>query len=216
MFQIIFLLLFFADYGLHLYGTYLESKKLRWATKPLLVPFIIATYISGAFPTLNMLLIIGLIFGWLGDTFLMIGREGKWFILGLGSFLIGHIFYILTFLLSTPNLFDFSFFGIFYIIPGALIALFVLYRIKGEMGDMAKPVLVYMVIIFLMGLSAVLRFAGDQGLSFYLVLIGSILFILSDGFIALDKFDKEINHVHVYIMSTYAIAQLCIAYGFLV
>lgn len=216
MLQIIFLVLFFADYGLHLYGTYLEHKKIRWITKPLLVPFITLFYVSGTFPLINIFLIVGLIFGWLGDVFLMIGREGKWFILGLGSFLIGHIFYIVTFLLSIPNLLNFSLLGFLYIIPAAFIALYVLYKVKGKMGDMTKPVLVYMGVIFLMGFSAVLRYAGDQGLSFFLVLIGSILFILSDGFIALDKFNKKIKHVHVYIMSTYAIAQLFIAYGFLI
>ncbi|MFO8017151.1 MAG: lysoplasmalogenase [Promethearchaeia archaeon] len=216
MLHIIFLILFFADYGLHLYGTYLEHKKLRWVTKPLLLPFIIVVYISGAFPDLNILLIIGLIFGWLGDIFLMIDREEKWFILGLGSFLMGHIFYIIIFLLSIPNLLDFSFLGILYLIPAALIALYVLYRIKGKMGDMTKPVLIYMGVIFLMGLSAVLRYAGGQEISFFLVLIGSILFIISDGLIALDKFHKEIDQVHVYIMATYAIAQFCIAYGFIV
>jgi uncharacterized membrane protein YhhN len=48
---------------------------------------------------------------------------------------------------------------------------------------------------------------------FFLVWIGSFLFILSDSLIAADKFDENINISPFYIMLTYILGQFLIAQG---
>ena len=59
------------------------------------------------------------------------------------------------------------------------------------------------------------RFEKLLNLSYSLVLVGSLLFIMSDSFIAVNKFYNEIASSHLIIMSTYALAQYCIVMGIL-
>ncbi|TXT60655.1 MAG: conserved membrane protein of unknown function [Promethearchaeota archaeon] len=214
MIQYIFLIAFFAFLGCHIIAEYLENKKGRFATKPLLMVLLILYYaFSISLIEYDWLLILALIFGWLGDISLMIGREGKWFMLGLGSFLIGHIFYILSFLFSISDITQFPFWGFIFFIPSILIALVFYSKIKDKMGELQKPTLIYILVITIMSIIATLRFAELQGISFYLVWIGSLLFMISDGIIALNKFHKKISHSGVYIMLTYGLGQFFIVQG---
>ncbi|TFF87741.1 MAG: lysoplasmalogenase, partial [Promethearchaeota archaeon] len=188
-------------------------------TKPPLVPLLILFYIFSIIPRLpNWAFILGLFFGFLGDVFLMLGREAKWFMYGLSSFLIGHIFYIITFGLSIFNILAFPWWGFLLIIPEILMVAVVLVKIKGKMGNLRIPTLVYVGVIFLMSFFAVLRLATYQIISFSFLLpwIGSLLFIISDGIIALDKFDKHIPHDRFLVMITYGLAQYLITQGIII
>jgi len=216
MIQYIFLIVYFIILGLHVVAEYFEHKKGRYATKPLLVSLLILYYLLSLSVTqYNWLLILALIFGYLGDIALMIGREGKWFMMGLGSFLIGHIFYIIAYFLSITDITQFPIWGFLLFIPSIGVALAFIYMIKGKMGDLQKPTLIYIIIITVMSLTAVLRFAEFQGPSFFMVWIGSLLFMIADGIIALDKFYKEIPHSRVYVMIPYGLAQFLIVQGIL-
>lgn len=216
MIEYIFLIAYFVFLTFHVLAEYYENKKGRFATKPFLMSLLIFYYaFSIPLAQYDWLLILALIFGWLGDISLMIGREGKWFMLGLGSFLIGHIFYILSFLLSISDITQFPLWGFIYFIPTILTALIFLSMIKGKMGDLQKPTVIYILIITIMSISTTLRLADVQGTSFYLVWIGSILFMIADGIIALDKFHKEIPHSRVYVMIPYGLGQFLIVQGIL-
>jgi len=215
MIQYIFLGILLFDYILHVYSEAIENKTLRYITKPLLMPLIIFYYIfSVNLNTLNWFLIIALIFGMLGDISLMIGREGKWFMIGLGSFLVGHIFYIITYLLlSASSLLQFPPIGWFLLLPLVGLTLFFFLRIKGNMGELQIPTMIYLVVIFLMSFFAMLLLSVFSPLAFIFVYIGPILFIISDGLIAVDKFDTKISKEGVYVMITYVLAQLFITQG---
>jgi uncharacterized membrane protein YhhN len=216
MIEYIFLIAYFVFLTFHVLAEYYENKKGRFATKPFLMSLLIFYYaFSIPLAQYDWLLILALIFGWLGDISLMIGREGKWFMLGLGSFLIGHIFYILSFLLSISDITQFPLWGFIYFIPTILTALIFLSMIKGKMGDLQKPTVIYILIITIMSISTTLRLADVQGTSFYLVWIGSILFMIADGIIALDKFHKEIPQSRVYVMIPYGLGQFLIVQGIL-
>ncbi len=216
MIQYIFLIVYFIVLGFHVIAEYFEHKKGRYATKPFLVSLLILYYLFSISVTpYNWLLILALIFGYLGDIALMIGREGKWFMMGLGSFLIGHIFYIIAFLLSITDITQFPIGGFLLFLPSILIALIFIYMIKGKMGDLQTPTLIYIVVITIMSITATLRFAEFQGPAFYMVWIGSLLFMIADGIIALDKFHKEIPHSRVYVMIPYGLAQFLIVQGIL-
>jgi len=219
MVAIIFLVLFFIFLAIHLIGEWLENAKIRYITKPPLVPLLILFYIFSIIPGfLNWIFILGLFFGFLGDVFLMLGREEKWFMYGLSSFLVGHIFYIITFGLSIVNILAFPWWGFFLVIPEILAVAFVLIKIKGKMGDLRIPTLIYVAVISLMSFFAALRLTTYQIISFSFLLpwIGSILFIISDGIIALDKFDKHIPHDRFLVMITYGLAQYLITQGIII
>ncbi len=186
-------------------------------SKPLLMPvlalyFIFATFTDGT----NWLIVLALLFGCIGDIFLMLENEEKWFIFGMVGFLIGHIFYIIAFLLSIGGqLTSFPFWGILMIVPVIIILLLTFPRFKDHMGELKIPVYVYMATILLMHLSAILRLAVLDVFCpcFLLVWIGSILFILSDSLIAVDTFNENIEIPNFYIMLTYIFGQFFIAQG---
>ena len=50
-------------------------------------------------------MIIGLIFGWIGDYFLHAKPSDTYFVTGFLSFLIGHFFYIGAYVRTLPKLF---------------------------------------------------------------------------------------------------------------
>jgi uncharacterized membrane protein YhhN len=221
MIQFIFLIVFFIDFVVHIISEALENKTLRYITKPLLVPLILLYYTTGIFIELgvsNILwpLVVALIFGWLGDIFLMLGREGNYFMYGLGSFLIGHIFYIILYsgvILLFGNLLSFPLWGWLLIIPLVIIVGLFYYRIRGKMGDLTIPTIAYLVIIFLMSFFALLLLSVPNLLAFALVYSGACLFMISDGMIAVDKFDTKIPYSRVFVMLTYATAQYLITQG---
>ncbi|TXT60691.1 MAG: putative membrane protein [Promethearchaeota archaeon] len=215
MIQYIFLGILIADYIIHIGSEVIENKPLRFATKPFLMPLVILYYIfSVGVAMVNWFLVIALIFGTLGDISLMIGREGKWFMMGLGSFLIGHIFYIITYLLlSGTSLLQFPVWGWLFLIPLIAITLLLYMRIKDKMGDLQVPTIVYIVVIFMMSFFAMLLLSIFEIFDFTLVYLGAILFIISDGIIAIAKFDVDIPKERVYIMITYVLAQLLITQG---
>lgn len=164
-------------------------------------------YIAG------VLLVVGLVFSAAGDFFLANDRD-KQFVLGLGSFLIGHICYIACFALLVTA----ESIGMPYKIAGAL---FVLLFAAGEfswfrpgLGKMLLPVAAYVTVIAVMGAMSILApFAGGW------VVLGAILFMLSDSLIAAEKFKDPLPYIDRYIGQaiwvTYVVAQYLIAFGIL-
>jgi uncharacterized membrane protein YhhN len=154
------------------------------------------------------LFIIGLFFSAFGDFFL--GYDPvNWFVLGLGSFLVAHIFYILS---LRPF---FERVGAIKRLP--VVVLYCLYGvcmfslIYGGLGDLFIPVFVYMTVLLLMGITTLLSQKSNKWL-----IIGGVSFILSDSLIGLDKFYQPIPFESLFIMSTYYLAQFSLVKGLFV
>ena len=87
-----------------------------------------------------------------------------------------------------------------------------------KLGEMQIPVLVYSIVITLMGLAALDRYGAVSPKSFWKVLIGALLFILSDSLIAYSRFGQEIVEISLpgfWIMLTYILAQFLIITGWM-
>lgn len=161
----------------------------------ILIAFSIKNPISQKYKNI---IIIGLIFCAIGDYTL------QWFLIGLTSFLIGHLFYIYAFssIAKMKKLTTLQYVLIFYAI--AMIGFIggtLFYR--GE-AVLATMVIMYIVIIVTMGVTATrtqIKFA----------ISGALLFILSDSILAINKFIVSIPFSHQLIMITYYSAQLLIA-----
>jgi uncharacterized membrane protein YhhN len=69
----------------------------------------------------------------------------------------------------------------------------------------------------LLGMSAMAlnRFKTVPSKSFYFVFIGSVLFVISDSIIAIDKFLVSVPNDRLLIMATYIAAQFLIMKGLL-
>lgn len=172
--------------------------------KPLLMPLLlVVAYQSGV---KSKMLYPALIFSFLGDVFLMFSGE-NYFIYGLGSFLLAHIFYIFSFGVKRK----------YNIITSLLFLIYssvFFYLIYPNLnGGLLIPVLVYCIVLTLMGITAWHRGMEDKQLLFFG--LGAILFIISDSLIAYSKFVTEIPLNSLWVMSTYGFAQYLILQGFI-
>jgi uncharacterized membrane protein YhhN len=179
--------------------------------KPLLMPSLAAYFLYSVRQKnkLAFLIIIALLFSWIGDVMLMFEEINPvYFMLGLVSFLLAHIAYIFVFNKSSqnfkPKIFTYST-GFLLILFGVLMLLLM----WTGLGNLKLPVTVYTSVIMLMGISALFRKADGASL----VLIGAILFISSDSLLALNKFYKGFEVADFWVMLTYILAQYFIVTG---
>ncbi|MFX1315600.1 MAG: lysoplasmalogenase [Promethearchaeota archaeon] len=208
----IFLVVFFIVAALEIYGEYKDNEKLIICFKPLALPFLVLFYIFGAHANLDWLIIVALLCGWAGDGLLMLKNE-KWFLYGMVAFLLNQIFFIISFLIPISDISDFNIWGLFLLGPVILTLLFAVPKFINKTGDLKIPVLIYMVAILLMHIAAILRLAEFLGLEFIFIYIGSIFFIVSDVFLALNKWDEPAKQKRIINMITYFLAQFYIALG---
>lgn len=188
------------------------SKLWQHITKPLLMPVLLLAYLLIA-SSPNIFIISALIFGFLGDVFLMFADN--FFIPGLFSFLMGHLFYTIAFIRSIHFL-EIPFAFYISVLPYIFFGLYVSKKLLPYIKSMKYQVLLYLIFILAMSFSGLLRAWNINSCQFWLPYIGSLLFIISDSTLAFNKFKAEIKNGGVYIMLTYTAAQLLIVLGFAV
>jgi uncharacterized membrane protein YhhN len=157
----------------------------------------------------RLLLTGALLLSALGDVFLGLSGE-QWFVYGLGSFLIAHLFYIALFVRQWPRP---AVASVARRVVAALLMAFAAAIFAGlwpKLGEMKLPVAAYM--CALTGMSVTAALAGFRA---WWVVVGAALFMLSDSLIAVGKFMSPIAYGDYVIWATYYIAQVCIALGFI-
>jgi uncharacterized membrane protein YhhN len=180
----------------------------QFVLKGCLVPLVLAVYLSGA----NIILlpiVLALVFGCFGDILLIKISNLTRFRLGLASFLIGHIFYIIT---MSAFLRPFNIVVLIISVIAAVCYGIFSFRIIQPSKDMKIPVIAYDAIILIMVVCALQLFLSQRSLFGVLVFAGSICFLASDTMLALLTFRKK--PVYVYVMITYIAAQFLITLGF--
>jgi uncharacterized membrane protein YhhN len=194
------------------------NSEYRFFSKPLILFGLISYFYSISKPIASTLLtksILGaLIFSWIGDILLMWNHL---FVFGLGAFLMAHVCYIIGFKLAQKGptkLEQVNFVkSFFYNFPIYLAAAFMFYLINPNLGNMKIPVIAYIIVIVSMVATARDRFKKCQAASFWQVFIGAVLFFISDGAIAINRFFMEFPESGIVVMGTYATAQLLIVMG---
>jgi uncharacterized membrane protein YhhN len=134
------------------------------------------------------LLLAGLIFCLGGDVFLAL-PQAKMFLLGLVSFLLGHVFYVICFFYVA----DKSHWTWIGCLVGLLFSGLVFLWLRPHLGSMLIPVIAYIIVITVMVIGA-WTVAGDAKLNLpgrMMVWIGAWSFYLSDIFVARDRFIKS-------------------------
>ncbi|MCF6356163.1 MAG: lysoplasmalogenase [Draconibacterium sp.] len=218
LFHLLFLIIVVGD----LVGELLQIKWIDYSFKPFILIWIGGYFLMHAKnidTKVVRLAMFAFIFSWFGDMLLMFSEiDFIYFMVGLVSFLIAQIFYIFLFLRTInisgkmPFLKKKPFWLIAYIAFG-LIVYTVLYSHLDAVLRIA--VFVYMVALLSMSAMALNRFGNGHPISFSLVFIGSLLFVLSDTMIALNKFLAPIPYEGILIMTTYISAQYLIMRGLL-
>ena len=175
--------------------------------KPLLLlPLIVAVFISTSFKN-KIILLIALVFSWLGDILLLfVFKDALYFMLGLVAFLMAHIFYIILFVKELKKANGKIKFKKGLILIAIYLSTMLLVLIP-HLGGLTIPVIIYAVVISTMLYMAyLLSFHWPKPSSIYL-LTGAISFILSDSILAFDKFYQPIPMSGLLIMATYLYAQ---------
>lgn len=160
-------------------------------------------------------LVVGFVFSLAGDVLLMFQEKELFFLLGLASFMLAHVAYILAFRLwvydnhEVPLLKRHPWMAFALMLYG--VGFFQL--IEGGLGAMKIAVIAYMAVILLMALMALNRHRKVSRRGFALILLGALAFLLSDSILAYNKFQEPIPFGGIWIMTTYAFAQWAIMLG---
>lgn len=165
----------------------------------------------------SMIVWLAIFFSFAGDILLMFeAQQPVFFMLGLSAFLLAHIFYILAYRQHQGESDDNALKGIqkirfaFPIVLAGTGLIVVLYP---SLGDLKLPVVIYALVLIIMVLNAVFRYGRTSSTSFALVLGGSLLFMMSDALLAINKFFKPVASADFWIMSSYILAQFLIIKG---
>lgn len=210
-------LLFAVIVMVELTGRFVDNIHLEYPVKPLIMIWIAAYFLlSRKKKSFTLPVLFAFFFSWLGDNFLMFsGKSELFFFAGVGGFFLAQLSYIYIF--ST-----------FREVPGKgllqrrplLVLPFMAYLAgiyallyPGLEGLMKPVILIYALSLIGMSIMALNR-KGRVSLSSYrLVFSGSMLFLISDSLIALDKFYMEFTLAGFWIMITYISAQYLIMRG---
>jgi uncharacterized membrane protein YhhN len=175
------------------------------ATKPLLLPLLLAWFVRAA-PRgwWRVTIGTGLLLSFLGDVALM-GRRDPWFLIGLGAFLVAQVAYAIgfsrdlrrSFVRRRPLL----------VLPYVAIVVALVAWLAPDLGDLLIPVTVYAVAI---GVMAVLATGVSP-----VVAVGALLFVASDALLAATSVAGRLDlpMSGVWVMSTYLAGQALIAIG---
>ena len=143
-----------------------------------------AVYLDAVESVHGKALMVALLCSWVGDLLLLPGKS-RWFLYGLVSFLLAHIAFALCFIqrgIDTGQL----------LLPGAGVGLLVLvisyWLLPHVENEMKLPVLGYMAAIVVM---VILAFATHHHLPNAAIPVAACLFLVSDLFVARDRFVKK-------------------------
>lgn len=201
----------------HIYAIYSgHSEWVSW-TKPLLMPvLLLIIWLQTKVQTkLSKVLFIGVFLGWLGDVLLMTHSVG-FFAAGLTAFLLGHLSYIYIFSVEVSDKRQTHFImeKPYWILPFIGFLVYAVILLSGKIINLpAFPVYLYAFVILLMSIMAINRWYAVSQKSFLIVLVGSLLFVLSDFSLAIKLFVGNYPNSSLLIMTTYILAQGAIVYG---
>ncbi len=189
-----------------------ESTRLILIFKtPLSCLFVlIALLVPHPLPSYFLIILIGLVLGLIGDVCLAIPGK-RTFTAGLAVFLIGHIFYIVAFIFLSPL----SSWPHPSCAPVLLFTGGTFLWLRPHLKEMLIPVALYIVVITLMmiGAIAVFRDPSMTKAGAWAVLLGGVLFGLSDFFVASHRFKKQ-RHINKLLgLPLYYAGQFLLAFS---
>jgi len=173
----------------------------RYFTKTLLLPLLgLLFFVSSGktHGTRYLYFYLGLFFSFLGDLFLL---KDSQFLLGLGSFFIAHVFYILSFYgLARRKL------SIAVLVILALYVHVVLVLLYPNLKEMKIPVVFYIGVIYMMFLTA----SRTKNIA---LICGALFFVVSDSVLAYTLFYASSKAASMLVMVSYVLAQSLLVVG---
>jgi uncharacterized membrane protein YhhN len=157
-------------------------------------------------------ILLALFFSWTGDV-LLIFQENKsiFFLLGLSAFLIAHIFYIFFF--HSIRVIENIKSNLWLLVVVVIYYAVLITLLSPHLGDMKLPVRIYGIVISFMFMLAMHMLYIKNKVTGRWMMIGALLFVLSDSTLAINKFYQSFEAAGILIMLTYGLAQLFIIEG---
>ena len=184
----------------------LKSSRLGvWLIKPVASTlFVITALLAGALASsYGRLILLGLLFSWLGDVFLIPKRQ-LFFIAGLGSFLLAHVAFSGAFLQQPLEVLPLTLAATATVV----IAIIILRWLWPHLTHNFRPAVVsYLAAISLMVVLA----TGTMAAAGLQLAIGAVMFAVSDIFVARDRFVSPSVANRLWGLPLYYGAQLIFA-----
>jgi uncharacterized membrane protein YhhN len=186
--------------------------RLEYLLKPLTLVLLIAAAATADLPVVKGWVIAALAFGLLGDVGLMLSNKAAAkpdlpFMLGLGSFLIGHVCYLAAFARYGVHGLD-VLAGVLVVAGAAVLAL---PKVLSGARTLGGPELMAVVAVYAAMLSAMAVLA--VGTAAIATALGGLLFLGSDMIIAQERFVARIPRGPLLVIVTYHLAQVLIVVG---
>ncbi len=184
-----------------------DNHNLQIVFKPLLM-IVLGIHYRLSVTRVNKLFVLALYFAFIGDVFLLFDNNLPYFLGGIASFLVMHLFYIAIFstFLQEKSLSVFA----KGIVPFLCYFSLILLLIFNQLNELLIPVLVYGGVISLFGTVSLVNYVQKQSTDNLWLLIGAVLFIISDSLIAINRFYFPHLVFEVLVIVLYAVSQYMI------
>lgn len=196
-------------------GIQMDNEILQYLSKPLIIPFLAAYFFSetgNISSKLQKWILLALFFSWGGDVLLMFqGQRDIFFLLGLSSFLAAHIFYIIFF--YKVRLAEKVKRSIWLLLVVIIYYAALITWLSPYLNEMEWPVRIYGVVISIMFMLAMHMLYINNRNAGKWMMIGALLFVISDSVLAVNKFYQAFETAGIVIMLTYGLAQFLIVEG---
>ena len=176
---------------------------LRRVTKCALMPLLAVCYILFA-NTVSPLVVAAIFFGFTGDFFLLLTTHRWAFPAGIAAFSVGHVFYIVSFLIALPHAPSVFVFLLLVLVSAAYATVLLLYLWKGIPRKLRPPSILYVLIIGSMASCAFL-YASYGASTVYHLAAGRRIAVHRVGQHALhrrvpppDSAPEHTGYVHLY------------------
>jgi len=207
--------LFFVALAVNITGIVLKNETLQYFSKPLLIVLLFIYFFlqtKGLVTNQKIWIGFALFFSWAGDI-LLIFQENKslFFLLGLSAFLLAHIFYIIFFhsVRMIENIKSNMWLLVLVVVYYAVL----ISILSPHLGEMKLPVRIYGIVISFMFMLAMHMLFIKNKIAGILMVLGALLFVISDSALAINKFYLPFEGAGIIIMLTYGLAQYFIIEG---
>lgn len=183
----------------------MEYPVMQAVFKPMIMLSLMAAYYFSA-AKINPWYLLAMAFSFLGDVLLM--DKNNLFLAGIAAFLGTQLIYI--FIIKKGVKKSRARDLLISIVPFLIFYSLLISVLQKNLGTLTVPVMVYGMAISIFGMAALLLYLQNKNPITRMLLMGAILFIVSDSMIALQKFHAARTWYPVAIMATYVMAQFLI------
>lgn len=212
---LIYLLILFA----HCICIFFELNQWRFYSKIVLIPFLAVLFllnIRGQKRSENFYIPIVALLGSFSGDLLLAFDGAQFFLFGMLGFMITHISNSVYFYKLNKLVFQKANYAKIAFLFLSIACSFVVYIIKESAGSFFVPIIIYMVLIGIMTILAsnLAESSTYNHSAIHYFIPGAVLFVLSDGLLAINKFNLQDSSLDIFVMLTYGLAQLYLVLGY--